>query len=156
MPTIKEEMAAIDRRKFDWYSKLSEEEQKSLSMWVLMRYCSSTGSKVEEINEHYLIMTNELVNVYFNDLRHHPELQMRLMQCVGIGTNQFHPWIKPGKRKKDGNKVNKKLFDLFETRYPHLNDDEIDFLISNLSKDEIKANLTDSGMSDKQIKELMK
>jgi len=156
MPTIKEEMAAIDRRKFGWYASLTDEERKSLSMWVLMRYCSSTSSKVEEINHHYLTMTNELVNVHFNDLRHHPELQMRLMQCVGIGTNQFHAWIKPGKRRRDSNKANQKLYDVFVTRYPHLNDDEIDMLLDSMDRDAVKQNLQDSGLSDKQIKEMLK
>lgn len=149
-------MAAIDRRKFKWYASLSEDEQKELSMWVLMRYCSSTGSKVDEINEHYLTMTNELVNVHFNDLRLHPELQFRLMQCVGIGTDQFHPWLKPGKRKRDTETANKKLFDLFEKRYPHLNDDELNIVLERMTKDDIKAYLIDSGFDDKQIKDLLK
>lgn len=156
MPTIKEEMAAIDQRKFDWYANLSEDDQKSLSMWVLMRYCSSTDSKVSEINEHYLSMTNELVNVHFNDLRNHPELQMRLMQCVGIGTNQFHSWVKPGKRKKDSSSASNKLFAFYEQKMPHLDDDELTYMLSLMTPDEIKAHLTDYGMSDKQIRDMMK
>lgn len=155
MPTIKEEMAAIDRRKFGWYDSLTDDEKKGLSMWVLMRYCSSTGSNVDEINEHYLTMTNELVNVNFNDLRHHPELQMRLMQCVGIGTNQFHPWVKPGKRKKDKS-ANPKLFGLIEQRSPHYSDEEIEMLIKMMDKAEIKQLLVEYGLTDKQIKEYLK
>lgn len=155
MPTIKEEMAAIDLRKFDWYNNLTEDEKKSLSMWVLMRYCSSTSNRVSEINEHYLTMTNELVNVHFNELRHHPELQMRLMQCIGIGSNQFHAWIKPGKR-KSSNKGSSQLTEFFLERYPHLNDDEIIMIIDVMDKTQIKQMLSDSGLSDKQIKQFLK
>lgn len=155
MPTIKEEMAAIDRRQFSWYANLTEEERKGLSMWVLMRYCSSTGSKVDEINHHYLTMTNELVNVHFNDLRHHPELQLRLMQCVGIGSNQFHPWIKPGKRKKSA-KGNAKLNEFYLSLYPHLKDDEVDIALNNMSDDEIKAMLEDAGVPKNKVKDYLK
>lgn len=148
-------MSAIDRRKFDWYNSLTDEERKGLSMWVLMRYCSSTGSKVNEINEHYLTMTNELVNVHFNDLRHHPELQMRLMQCVGIGTNQFHPWIKPMKKKSD-NASNKLLFQFYLDQYPHLDGDEINMLIDSMTQEEIVQELEGYGYSDKDIKAYLK
>jgi len=155
MPTIKEEMSALDRRNFDWYSNLSEEDQKSLSMYVLMRYAASTNSKVVEINEHYLTMVNELVNVNFNDLRKHPELQWRLMQCAAIGTSQFHQWIKPMKKKKEGSK-NPKLFDFYERQFPHFSDDEIEYLINSQSKTEIKEVLVEHGLSDKDIKAILK
>lgn len=155
MPTIKEEMAAIDQRRFQWYGNLSEEDQKSLSMWVLMRYCSSTGSKIDEINYHYLTMTNELVNAHFNDLRNHPELQFRLMQCVGIGSNQFHPWIKPGKRKKSA-KGNAKLTEFYLNLNPHLKDDEVAMALDIMSDDEIEQMLTDAGIEKKKIKDYLK
>lgn len=155
MPTIKEEMAAIDRRRFDWYPNLSEEDRKSLSMWVLMRYCSSTGNRVHEINEHYLTMTNELVNAHFNDLRNHPELQMRLMQCVGIGTDQFHNWIKPGKRSKTA-KGNALLHEFFLNMYPHLNDSELAFLIGKMAEDEIRELLEDAGVPKNKVKDYFK
>lgn len=155
MPTIKEEMAALDRRNFAWYDDLSEEDQKSLSMWVLMRYASSTSSNVSEINEHYLTMVNELVNVHFNDMRHHPDLQWRLMQCAGIGTTQFHNWIKPMKKKKDTSN-NSKLFTFYESKFPHLNDEEIEMMIGLHSEEELTEFLCEHGLSAKEIKVLLK
>jgi hypothetical protein len=155
MPTIKEEMAALDRRNFSWYDNLSEDDQKSLSMWVLMRYASSTSSNVAEINEHYLTMANELVNVHFNDMRHHPALQWRLMQCAGIGTNQFHNWIKPMKKKKDTSS-NSRLFTFYETKFPHLNDVEIEMMIGLHSEAELTEFLLEHGLSAKEIKVLLK
>jgi hypothetical protein len=155
MPTIKEEMAAIDRRRFDWYLSLTDDERKSLSMWVLMRYCSSTGSRVHEVNNHYLTMTNELVNVHFNDLRLHPELQMRLMQCVGIGTDQFHNWIKPGKRSKTA-KGNALLHEFFLGMYPHLNDSEIAFMIKGHNEADLRDMLEESGIPKNKVKDYFK
>ncbi len=155
MPTIKQEMTAIDRRQYAWYDSLTEDEKKALSMWVLMRYCSSVDSKVDDISHHYLIMTNELVNVHFNTLRHHPELQMRMMQLVGVGTNQFHPWVKPMKQKRDKS-ANPKLFGLIEQQRPHFSSDEIEMLIRMMDKDETKQLLLDYGIPDKKHKEYLK
>ena len=155
MPTIKEEMSALDRRNFQWYNNLSEEDQKSLSMYVLMRWAASTSSNVTEINEHYLTMVNELVNVNFNDMRKHPELQWRLLQCAAIGTNQYHQWIKPMKKKKDTSK-NPKLFGFYEELFPQFNDNEIEMLIAMQEPNDIKELLTEHGYSDKEIKALLK
>ena len=63
-----------------------------------MRYCSSVKNNVKDIEEHYLEFTNEIVNVHFNTLRHHPELQFKLMQAIGIGKQMYHPWIVSQKR----------------------------------------------------------
>ena len=102
--TIKEEMRAIDQRDVGWWDTLTEEEQKKISPWLLMRYTSACDTNHDAIRDHYLTMTNELVNVQFNTLRHHVQLQHRLMQVVGIGKSQYHPWIAPGKRQKKKSK----------------------------------------------------
>ena len=148
-------MAALDKRNFSWYASLSAEEQKSLSMYVVMRYAATTNSNVTEINEHYLTMVNELVNMHFNDMRKHPELQWRLLQVAAIGITQFHQWVKPMKKKKEAS-LNPKLFAFYETQYPHFNDDEIESLIKMQSKDDMKELLKEHGLGDKEIKALMK
>lgn len=148
--TIKEEMRAIDQRDVGWWDTLTDEEKKKVSPWVLMRYTSACDTNYDQIRDHYLMLTNDLVNVHFNALRHHPQLQHRLLQVVGIGKTQYHPWIAPGKRQKK-NKVAEWLLEL----YPHLNDDELAILMDS-SKDEIKALAESAGMTDKDIKALFK
>jgi len=148
--TIKEEMRAIDQRDMGWWDTLTDEEQKKISPWVLMRYTSACDTNHDEIRDHYLTMTNALVNVHFNVLRHHPQLQHRLLQIVGIGKTQYHPWIAPGKRQKK-NKVAEWLLEL----YPGLNEDELDILLQS-DKKELKALAEETGMTDKQIKDLFK
>ena len=153
--TIKEEMRAIDKRDFEWYNSLNEEEKKSLSMFVLMRYASSTDSKTPEINEHYLSNVNDDVNVHFNAIVKHPELQFRLMQRAGIGANQFHKWIKPCKRNK-AKKANSLMSAFFLEMHPHLNDYEVAILIDNHTKEELTAMLENYGVQKKKIKDYFK
>lgn len=148
--SIKEEMRAIDQRDVGWWDSLTEEEQKKVGIWILMRYTSACDSNHDQIRDHYLSMTNDLVNVQFNTLRHHPQLQHRLLQIVGIGKSQYHPWIPPGKRQKK-NKVADWLIKL----YPSINDDELDLLLQS-TKAELKALAEQTGMTDKDIKALFK
>ena len=140
-----------------WWDTLSDEEQEKLSkgMFILMRWASSTGSHVDAINEHYLKGVNDNVNVHFNLMRHHPKMQHRLLQAIGVGSNQTHPWIKPGKRKKKLVK-NAKLFDFYLAMYPHFSDEEIVFVISSMDKPEIVAMLEDAGIDKKKHKEYLK
>ena len=148
--TIKEEMRAIDQRDAGWWDTLTDEEQKKVSPWVLMRYTSACDTNHDQIRDHYLTLTNDLVNVQFNTLRHHPQLQHRRLQVVGIGKTQYHPWIPPGKRQKKD-----KVADWLLSIYPHLNDDELDILLES-DKKEIVALAESAGMSDKDIKALFK
>lgn len=131
--SIKSEMSAIDRKNRNWWDSLSDEEKKKVSPWVLMRYASSVKHDIDAFEEHYLEFTNELVNVHFNTLRHHTQLQIQLLQVVGLGKDQFHPWIAPGRK----GKTNKNL-KFFAEKYPHLNDDELNIYASQFTEKEVK------------------
>lgn len=147
---LKSVMKAIDTRDVDWYNNLSEDDKKEVSIWQLMRFASSCNSSIPDINYHYLVMTNEIVNVNFNNLRKHTDLQFRLLQTVGIDSPQFHPWIKPPKSIKKDN-----LSEYLKTIFTDLNDDEISILASNDKKD-IKLFLRERGLTDQEIKEILK
>lgn len=146
---IKEEMRAIDAKDRGWYDSLTAEEKKKLSPWLLMRYTSNASDGM--FTEHYLEWTNEVVNVYFNALRKHPQLQWQLLQLVGLGKPTFHPWIQPGKAQKKN-----KLATWVSENYPSFNDDEIDIFVSQRSKPEWTELFEEYGMDKKQIKELLK
>jgi len=149
--TIKEEMSAIDTKNRSWYKSLKPEEQKKLGIWVLMRYASSVKHNIKDFEEHYLEWTNELVNVHFNTLRHHPELQFQLLQAVGLGKAQFHPWVAPGKRGTDNS-----LFKFIKDKKPEYNDDELEIFIAQHTKEEITDMLEQYGLEKKEIKKLLK
>ena len=151
--TIKEEMRAIDQRDRAWWASLTEEEQKKVSIFVLMRYTSAVQTKSPDIEYHYLALTNELVNKHYNILRREPQLQHKLLQCVGLGSTQFHPWIPPSKQRKSKcGKLKKWLQEI----YPIYNDDELDLLVSTNDVQNFKDLAEEMGMDKKQIKELFK
>lgn len=151
--TIKEEMRAIDQRDRAWWNSLTEEEQKKLGIFVLMRYTSAVQTKNSDIEYHYLALTNELVNKHYNIMRHHPELQFKLLQCVGLGSTQFHPWIPPSKQRKG--KAGK-LLKWLQELYPVYNDDELELLVSTNNEQDFKDLAEEMGMDKKDIKELFK
>ena len=146
---IKEEMRAIDTKDRAWWDSLTPEEKKKIGIWLLMRYTSNCGDK--QLTEHYLDWTNEVVNVHFNKLRKHPQLQFQLMQLVGLGKTTFHPWIAPGKGSKQS-KLQKWVIE----NYNHLNDDEVEIFISTKTKEDFIELFEEYGMDKKQIKELTK
>ena len=148
---IKEEMRAIDCRDKSWWDSLTEEEQGKVSIFVLMRYTSAVDSKNFDIQAHYLTMTNDFVNVHNNILRHHPQLQHQLLQLVGIGAPQYHPWIAPGKRGKKN-----KMLEWLAAQYPTYNDDELDLLVATNTKEDFVDRMEQQGMTPKEIKELFK
>ena len=144
-------MGAIDTRNADFWDSLTEEQQKKFSAWIYMRYASACDSKIPEISQHYLRMINDFVNVGFNDLRHHPQLQLQLLCLAGIGKKQYHPWTKPPKgAKKD------KLTTWISEVFPHLKNDEIELFKSMNTEQDYKQLAEDLGYTDKQIKELFK
>jgi len=151
--SIKEEMRAIDQRDRGWWDSLTEEEQKKVSIFVLMRYTSAVQTKNPDIEHHYLALTNELVNKHYNMLRHEVQLQHKLLQCVGLGSNQFHPWIPPSKQKKS---KSGKLLKWLQELYPTYNDDELELLVSTNDVKNFKDLAEELGMDKKQIKELFK
>ena len=122
---LKSMLGAVDRRNKEFYSQLSDEQKKEFSPFMVMRWTSTIkGSK--QLQEHYLELTNEFLNKDFSVLYKHKELCWMLASIIGIGRNQFHPWI--GVSKKTKKEI---LKDRFSSLYPSLNQDELKILLSN-------------------------
>ena len=144
---FKRVLPALDTRNKKLYENLSEEEQKGFSPWLVQRYLSSAESANNAVIEHYLIMTNDIVNVNFSEVKD-PEMTWKLMSMVGIGKSLKHPYIAPGggKRKK------KNAFKAWLCeQYPHLDDQELDIWISNLDKKSAKDMLEQYHVKDKDV-----
>jgi len=122
---LKSMLGAVDRRNKDFYDQLSEEQEKEFSPFMVLRWTSSIkGSK--ELQTHYLTYANELLNKNFSVLYKHKKLFWQLASVIGIGTNQFHPWIGVSKKtKKD------ELADRLSSLYPSLNQDELNILLND-------------------------
>ena len=83
---IGRELAAVDTRNYNFYDKLTPEEQKVFSPFMLMRFTSnSSGDRA--IQEWFIETTNEYVNKNFMSLsKNHKALQWKLYAATGIGT----------------------------------------------------------------------
>ena len=138
---------AIDKRDFDWYSRLPDEQKKKWSSWLFIRYASSVKGKD---GGEALLNTNEFVNKYYTDLYKHDELMWKLMCLTGTGKKQFHEWIKPPTSTKKKDKVSEFISETF----PHMKSDEIELYRKLNTDDDIKRMAIDMGMLDKDVDEI--
>lgn len=150
---IKSEMRAIDTKDRKWYDSLTEEEKTKYNkgLWTQQRFVSSSKNNTAE----FLEWTNELVNVHFNELRHHPQLQFQLLQLAagvaGGGRTQYHEWVAPGKKGTET-----KIFKFIKENHSHFNDDEVELFISLHDKDQMRSYLEGYGLTKKEITTLLK
>ena len=139
--SIQNEMAQFDRKNREFYDELTDEERKKFSNYLMIRWGSAVqGSR--ELQEFYVIATNERLNKRFFDINRHPRLQWLCATTVspGLGT-QRHPWIAPKKREAGASGIRKQLAEL----YPLLKDDEVELMSRINDKKDIDAYLKASG-----------
>ena len=139
-------MAQFDRKNREFYDSLSGDEKKKFSTFLMILYGSSVkGSR--DLQEFYLIATNERLNKHFFAINRHPKLQWMCATTVSPGMgNQFHQWIAPKKKEPGAGSFKKQLAEL----YPHLKDDEIDLMAQLNTKKDIDAYLKASGQDTKK------
>ena len=128
-------MAVFDRKDRTFYDSLTVDERKKFSNFLMIRYGSSVqGGK--DLQEFYLIATNERLNKHFFTINRHPKLQWLCATTVspGMGT-QRHSWIAPKKKEPGAGSIKKQLSELF----PHLKDDELEVLAEINTKKDIEA-----------------
>ena len=144
---LKDVMAAIDKKDRGFYNRLTDEQKKAFSAWMMMRYCSSVQGR-DAAN--YIYMTNELVNYQFMEVSKHPELQWLLLSACGTGKIGFHPYLKPPNSRKKKSKI----FDFVYETFPHMKAEDINNLIGLNSKEELKELAKAHGYDDKTIKDI--
>ena len=141
---IANEMKEFDLKNRDFYNDLTDEERKKFSNFLMIRWGSSVqGSR--DLQEFYLISTNERLNKHFFAINRHPQLQWLCASSVspGMGTHR-HQWISP--KKKDENSANagtkkKQLMMLF----PNMKRFDVDTLSKLISQKEIDVHLRELG-----------
>ncbi len=144
---LKDIMAALDKRDKGYYNRLTSEQKKAFSSWMMMRYASSVQGKDAA---HYIYMTNELVNKDYSEVSKHPELQWLLLSACGVGKVQFHPYLKPPNAKKKKDKVSEFIYSI----HPHMKSEEVELLQEINSKEELKEYARSHGYDDKTIKDI--
>lgn len=138
---IGNEMRQFDRKNRNFYDELSDDERKKFSPFLMIRWGSSVeGSR--DLQEFYLIATNERLNKNFFALSKHPKLQWLLATTVSpdLGTPR-HNWISPKKKVAGESAKRKQLVAMF----PLYKEDEIDVMMKIVTDKEIKEFLKLSG-----------
>jgi hypothetical protein len=95
---IANEMRQLDRKNRNFYRELTDEERKKFSNYLMIRWASCVEGS-EDLQEFYLISTNERLNKHFFNISRHPELQWLCATTVSpdMGTPR-HNWISPKKK----------------------------------------------------------
>lgn len=147
---IEQVMAAADLRNGDYYSKLSDEDRKSVNTYMAQRWASQVqGSR--EVQEHYLVTINDLSNIdYIATTSQHDEMRWRVIALCGLGSKLRHEFIPPKGQKKD------KLTAWLIERFPSLADEEIELFREINGNDFLEDMARAQNLSDKDIKELFK
>jgi hypothetical protein len=125
-----EAIEALDKKDYGYYDRLSQEQQKKFTSFMLVKYLSyikGSGS----VAGYYAMSTNYHANKHmFNEyVQKHPKLQW-LMLCAaspGLG-KQYHPWIPQIKEKVSLLKEPAQLKDIkeyYKKIYPKANDNDI-------------------------------
>jgi len=143
---IANEMRELDRKNRNFYRDLTAEERKKFSNYLMIRWASGVQG-ARELQEFYVIATNERLNKHFFSLSRLPDLQWLCATTVSpdLGA-QRHQWISPRKQEPGASSVKKQLSNLF----PHLKSDEIDLLAEITTKKELDNYIKSCGQESKK------
>ena len=139
--SIANEMAQFDRKNRNFYDELTDEEKKKFSNYLMIRWGSSVQGS-QDLQEFYVIATNERLNKHFFSINKHPKLQWLCATSVspGMGIHR-HTWIAPKKKEAGATGFKKQLAELF----PNKKMDEIELLAAITTKKELDAYLKQLG-----------
>ena len=142
---IANEMKMFDRKVRTFYDDLTDEEKKKFSNYLMIRWGSAVdGSR--ELQEYYLIATNQRLNKHFFAINKHPKLQWLSATTVSPGLGaQRHSWIAPKKKEGNSNAMRKQLAELF----PNMKSSDLDLLCAITDKKELTQYLKDHGQDTK-------
>ena len=123
-------LAALDRKDYGYYDRLSEAQQQKFVPFMLIKYMSYLKGS-SEVTGYYLRSTDYHANKYFfnENIMKNPKLQW-LMLCAsspGLG-KQFHPWMPQIKERVSGLKENavlKDIKDYYTKIYPKADSETI-------------------------------
>ena len=135
-------MQQFDRKNRSFYDELTAEEKKKFSNYLMIRWGSSVRGG-RELQEFYVIATNERLNKHFFSVNRHPKLQWLMATTVSPGMgDQYHQWIKP-KPKTNNNEVKKSLIKL----QPNMKQEDVDVLATMVTKKDLQELMKEHGES---------
>jgi hypothetical protein len=142
-------LGALDTKDRNFLDKLSEEEAKQLSPFMMIRWGATVDGSAD-LQAYYLMSANERLNKNFFDIStsEHKRLQWLLATTISPGMGkQRHNWL-AAKKKSSNSKAEKFLRNLF----PHYKEDEIELLGRLNTTDDLKQLAREHGWDEKRIK----
>jgi len=136
-------MRCFDEKDRDFYDSLTDEERKKFSNYLMIRWGSAVhGSR--ELQEFYVVATNERLNKHFYAVNRHPKLQWLMATSVspGMGVHR-HQWIAPKKKESGSSEIKKTLMQL----YPTMKMSDIETLAAITDSKELNEHLRNMGQT---------
>ena len=145
---LKDILEAVDQGGRDLWDLFDEEQKKDVKFFLLNRYVSSVRTSNKEVQEHFVLATNEYFNKHWNLLYKHPKLLWQLLCCCGYENKQayFHEWIGNKKKAGEGKKLK-----LLQEMYPSRKMDELEMLADMMTTKELKHLAQEQCWDDKKI-----
>ena len=136
---INNEMSELDRKNRRFYDELTDEERRRFSNYLMIRWGSAVDGSAD-LQEFYVIATNERMNRHFFAVNKHPKLQWLMATTIspGLGT-QRHRWIAPKKKDKGDNDIKRTLMEL----YPSMKLSDINQWSRLIDKKQLREHLRD-------------
>jgi hypothetical protein len=137
-------MSQFDLKNRSFYDELTDEERKKFSNYLMIRWGSAVqGSR--ELQEFYVIATNERLNRHFFAVNRHPKLQWLMATSVspGMGTHR-HQWIAPKKKDTGSSEIKRSLMEI----YPTMKMSDIQVLTAITDLKEIRDHFRNHGQAD--------
>jgi len=142
---LRDILAAIDLDGREAWDEFTDEEKKSVVFYTLNRYISSVKAKTE-IQEHYVLVTNERFNKNMYTLLKEPKLAWQIACSCNYDAKTIfhHEWISMKKQS------NKKI-EFLKNLHPDSKIADIETLAEITSTEEIKKYCEKLGWDKKQI-----
>lgn len=130
-------LEAIDRKDYDYYSRLTDEQRKRFVPYMMLQWVSSIKGS-SDLTAYYVMSTELAANKHcFNEAVYaHPELQWKMLCAASPGMGkQFHSYIpqlsqRIGKLQESVKK--KELVDYLKKIYKNDSADDIDSVAESL------------------------
>lgn len=134
---------AIDKKDYNFYDNLSDDERKGFSAYLGLKWGASVNGD-NTLQHYYLASMNNYVNVNLFDVNKHPKLQWLLLvaSSPNFGVHR-HEWIYP--KKKSTSKSKSDIKNQLMRIFPSYKEDDIEVLSTMVTKKDLKEFSKDCG-----------
>lgn len=140
-----EGLAKLSSRDLQWYDKLSPEDQKAASPFVMARWMTGTSDQAQ------LIRINTFVNPYGFSLGQEKPLLFKLLAAAATGKSKRYQWLK-----SPGAKSTTKLRLEAIKQYYEVSTREANVYAETISAEDIVAMAEELGWEADELKKLKK